>query len=448
MLLVCDRKDTPGTSWTRLEKREKQRTPCLMHYYMEDTQTASLAAMSAFMAFESELAITNVSTRAEKYTWVDAHLTATRYLLVPRKDRRAIRDYISARTGFSRAQTTRLIAQKRDGGTIRSAPRTQPIFKTHYTPSDIALLAKVDEAHGTISGPATKRILVREYAVFGKKEYERLAGISVSHLYNLRNSVRYAHANISFTMTKRSHKKVSHIGIRKKPRNGGKPGYLRVDSVHQGDMDREKGVYHINLVDEVTQWEVIMTVERIAEGYLDMALAIALEIFPFVILGFHSGNGSEYINETVATLLQKCLIEQTKSRPRRSTDNPLVEGKNCSRVRKEFGSSHIPQRCATIMDTYNRAHLDAYHNFHRPCGFATDIVGAKGKIKKKYDTYLTPFEKLQSLDSWTQYLREGVTKESLETVASAMSDTECAEQKEVAREKLFEDIRRLTATGV
>ena len=100
------------------------------------------------------------------------------------------------------------------------------------------------------------------------------------------------------------------------------------------------------------------------------------------------------------------------------------------------------------MDAYSRTHLDTYFNFHRPCGFATDIVDAKGKIKKKYDTYLTPFEKLQSLENWTQYLREGVTKESLETVASAMSDTECAEQKEKAREKLFEEIRRLTAAGV
>ena len=47
--------------------------------------------------------------------------------------------------------------------------------------------------------------------------------------------------------------------------------------------------------------------------------------FPFRILGFHSDNGSEFINYKVAELLNKLLIEQTKSRPRRSNDNGLVE---------------------------------------------------------------------------------------------------------------------------
>ena len=151
-----------------------------------------------------------------------------------------------------------------------------------------------------------------------------------------------------------------HIGIRKKPDHGGKPGFLRVDSVHQGDLEKQKGVYHINLVDEVTQWEIVMTVERIAESFLDVALAIALDLFPFRILGFHSDNGSEYINETVAELLRKLLIEQTKSRARRSNDNGLAETKNGAIVRKLFGYSHIPQHAARVMDAFNREHLDAH----------------------------------------------------------------------------------------
>ena len=207
-------------------------------------------------------------------------------------------------------------------------------------------------------------------------------------------------------------------------------------------------VYHINLVDEVTQWEIVMTVERIAESFLDVALAIALDLFPFRILGFHSDNGSEYINETVAELLRKLLIEQTKSRARRSNDNGLAETKNGAIVRKLFGYSHIPQHAARVMDAFNREHLDVYLNYHRPCGFATVTIDHRGKERKKYDIYLTPFEKLKTLKDWAQYLRPGVTPESLEIIAARMSDTECATQKEKARARMFEDIKRLTNRGV
>jgi transposase InsO family protein len=175
----------------------------------------------------------------------------------------------------------------------------------------------------------------------------------------------------------------------------------------------------------------VMTVERIAERFLDVA--IALDLFPFSILGFHSDNGSEYINETVAELLRKLLIEQTKSRARRSNDNGLVETKNGSVVRKLFGYSHIPQHAAHIMDAFNREHLDTYLNYHRPCGFATVTIDRRGKEKKKYDVYLTPFEKLKSLDNWAQFLVPGVTPESLEKNANTMSDTECAALKEKGR---------------
>lgn len=418
-----------------------------MNYHMNDDQPVSLAAMNAFVLAVTALDIANTSTQKEKYQWVDRHLTETRYLLLPRSNRRNIKEYIAARTGLSRAQVTRLVAQKKETGRVTLATRTQPTFPTTYTPTDIALLAKVDEAHCVLSGPATKKIIEREFTIFGKIEYERLSRISVSHLYNLRGGVRYAHAGVTFTVTKRSKKGV-HIGIRKKPDHGGKPGYLRVDSVHQGDLEKQKGVYHINLVDEVTQWEIVMTVERIAESFLDVALAIALDLFPFAILGFHSDNGSEYINETVAGLLRKLLIEQTKSRARRSNDNGLAETKNGAVVRKLFGYVHIPQKVAYVMDAFNREHLDVYLNYHRPCGFATVTIDRRGKEKKKYDVYLTPFEKLKSLDNWTQYLKEGVTREILETVANDMSDTECAALKETGRTLMFDTIKKLTNRGV
>ena len=80
-------------------------------------------------------------------------------------------------------------------------------------------------------------------------------------------------------------------------------------------------MYHINAVDEVTQWQVVACVPQISKAWLLPALHAMLDQFPFKIRGFHSNNGSEFINYRVETLLKKLLIEQIKSRPRRSNDN-------------------------------------------------------------------------------------------------------------------------------
>ena len=160
--------------------------------------------------------------------------------------------------------------------------------------------------------------------------------------------------------------------MRMKPRPEGKPGFIRVDSVHQGDLDKQKGVYHINLVDEVTQTEVVVTVEGISEYFLESALLDALTQFPFRIINFHSDNGSEYLNKTVARLLNKLVIEQTKSRSRKTNDNALVEGKNTAVVRKHYGRIHIPRKYAPLMNTFNRKYLNPYIFFHRQCAFADE----------------------------------------------------------------------------
>ena len=111
-----------------------------------------------------------------------------------RKARGLLRRYLEKMTGLSRAQVTRLIAHYRahGGAPARSLPAAP--LPQRYTRADIELLATVDEAHETLSGPATRRILEREYQHYGKQDYQRLASISVAHLYNLRHQSRYRHA--------------------------------------------------------------------------------------------------------------------------------------------------------------------------------------------------------------------------------------------------------------
>jgi transposase InsO family protein len=115
-----------------------------------------------------------------------------------------------------------------------------------------------------------------------------------------------------------------------------------VDTGHQGDWEGLKGIYHINAVDAVTPWEIAGGTAKISEAYLLPVLEALLHQFPFRILGFHSDNGSEYRNQDVARMLNQLLVEFTTSRPHKSSDRALVEGKNGAIIRKHIGWGHIP----------------------------------------------------------------------------------------------------------
>jgi hypothetical protein len=279
--------------------------------------------------------------------------------------------------------------------------------------------------------------------VYGRIQFSTISQISIAHLYNLRQSYLYRNLNKRYTRTKPA---VVSIAERARPDTGGKPGYIRVDTVHQGDRDGEKGVYHINAVDEVTQWEILASVARISEYHLEPVLESMLARFPFVILGFHSDNGSEFINGVVAKLLNKLLIRFTKCRPRHSNDNGLVESKNGSVVRKQLGYAHIPQSYAATINQFHGDYLNIYVNFHRPCFFPVSVIDSRGKVKKTYpyQEVTTPYEKLKSLPEAQSYPKPGVTLQQLDDIAHQMSDNEFAERMVKARSNLFQHISRHT----
>jgi len=169
-----------------------------------------------------------------------------------------------------------------------------------------------------------------------------------------------------------------------------------------------------------------------------------MQQFPFRILGFHTDNGSEFINKTVAGLLNKLLIEQTKSRPRQSGDNGLVETKNGAIIRKHIGYGYIDAAHADRINDFYRDYLNPYLNYHRPCAQADVKIDGKGRKRVSYKRYQTPLETLSLLDKPAQYLRQGLSIDALKRVAAAISDTDAARRMQQAKAKLFERLR-LTA---
>jgi len=176
---------------------------------------------------------------------------------------------------------------------------------------------------------------------------------------------------------------------------------------------------------------------QISEAWLLPVLEAMLDQFPFRIRGFHSDNGSEFINHAVAGLLEKLRVEQTKSRPRHSNDNGLAESKNGWVIRKHIGYGHIASVHAEAFDQFYRQHFNPYLNFHRPCGVPECVVNDKGKEKRRYRWYATPWEILRQLPGVAGFLRPDLTVDQLAITAGTKSDTQAAIEMQAAKRKLF-----------
>lgn len=407
---------------------------------MNEAQVRTLDQVREVMAGTQALEFLPGADDAARYAWIESVLRRFNYRGLKRAERGVLLRYLHKLSGYSRAQLTRLVGRWASGESLLKRYRAPAhAFAQRYTPQDVALLMELDRAMGTLSGPATVCVPPRQYEIFGDARFERLATISVGHLYNLRASASYRDRRRVQTRTRPA--AAITIGVRRAPAPEGRPGFIRIDSVHQGDQDATKGLYHINAVDCVTQWEVVASVQTISEAHLLPVIAQMPDQFPFAILGFHADNGSEYVNHRVAKLLDRLRIEFTRSRPRHSNVNGLAETKNGAVVRKLFGYAHIPQHHAAAFNTFCIEFLNPFLNFHRPCLFATDRPDPKkpGRIKRIYlpQDAMTPLDKLASLPNAQAFLRPGLSLEHLRALASALTDLQAGKELHAARSSLF-----------
>jgi hypothetical protein len=414
---------------------------------MEETRLRTIEQLQQFLSATASVAFTasGVDGEAEnqRYEHISRVLMRFDYPQRNKHERGVVLAYLRRTSGYGRAQLTRLVAR----WTVNRVAQ-QPLCKRYrapaapfarkYTTADVELLVEMDRAHEDVCGAAIAYLLQRAYTVYGDLRYGRLADLSVSHLYNLRKRAEYQTRRVSFVKTRAV---CNPIGVRKAPSPNGRAGYVRIDTVHQGDLDGVKGVYHITCVDEVSQWQVEACVQGISEAFLLPVLALVLSQFPFEISGFHSDNGSEYINGRVAKLLQKLLVEQTKSRSRHSNDNALAESKNASVVRKHMGYSHIPQKYAKPINAFYQAVFNPWLNSHRPCLFSSEIVSPKGKVEKRYrhEDVKTPLVALTQLyEKGLARLKPGVSLAALQASAGATTDLAAAQEMQRAKADLFE----------
>lgn len=397
---------------------------------MDDSRLVSITQLEEFVKSSQRLVV-ELESIEDKYTLIDKTVDRFTYRKLKRREKHIVYLYLRKLTGYKKAQLLRLIKRAVLGKLTRAKyQRNNP--NRIYTTTDIKLLEKTDEFHLRLNAVATHEILRREYEVFHHQQFQNVSQISVSHINNLRHHPTYINSWVNATKPREI-----AIGATKPPETNNLPGSIRVDTVHQRD------VYHINSVDEVTQWEIVVCVPTIAESTLGPALELMLSQYPFTVFNFHSDRGSEFINHLVAQILNKLLIKQTKSRSRHCNDNALVETKNGSVIRKNMGYCHINQDKADVINNYYCNFLNPYLNFHRPCLYLTETKkDSFGRERRVYGEVKVPYDKLQEVYRQTKknFLVSSTSWTKLDIIAYQYSDNEFAEIVRKEERKLFNEI--------
>ncbi len=409
---------------------------------MGESKQSTIAQFEAFLGASDQVAFTAHAGDTERYADISRVLRRFDYSRRNKRERGVLLAYLRHTSGYSRSQLTRLVRQWEGN---RLAP--VPLAKRYGVPA-APFCTQVHTWRCRVArgdGPRQRRRVRPGHRASACARLRRLwrcalratGTLSVSHLYKLRKSAGYHAQRVSFTKTRPV---CNPIGVRRAPRPLGRAGFVRIDTVHQGDLDGIKEVYHITCVDAVSQWQVQACVQGISEAFLLPVLFLVMAQFPFEIEGFHSDNGSEYVNGKVALMLEKLRIEQTKSRSRHSNDNALAKSKNASVVRKHMPYSHIPQKYAQPINAFYQKTFNPWLNLHRPCLFATEIISTKGKVIKSYSNkdVKTPLACLAQLnEKGLVRFKTGITLHDLKKQASAETDLVAAQSMQQAKIDLF-----------
>ncbi len=415
-----------------------------MIIHLDETRIRTIDDVRAVLDGTRTLAFTPAACRFERYAWITAVLARLDYRRLKRSDRGWARRYLQHLSGFSRAQITRAVQRWLAFKPLcRAHRRPANAFARPYTEADLDALADVDREYGRLSGPATVVVLQRMYQLYGDARFVRLQHLSASHLYNLRRSVAYQARHTVRTKTRPDRKAVA-IAARRAPAPDNRPGFIRIDSVHQGDFRGRWSVCHINAVDCVTQWQVVATVPSLKREHMLPTMRAMLAQFPFQIRGFHSDGGSEYVNYEVAQMLDDARIDFTRSRPRRCNDNALVEAKDGVVVRRQFGYTYVPAERAEQFNAFCEDYLNPFLNLHRPCLFGTEVPDPRkpGRLRRVHrrEDVQTPLQKLASLPNANRFMRPGITVEALQQQAMAMTDLDAARRVRTAREAMMREV--------
>jgi len=189
-----------------------------------------------------------------------------------------------------------------------------------------------------------------------------------------------------------------HILVKTNQWDESRPGFLEADTVAlcggslQGDF-----TYIIDYTDIATTWgEQRACFGKGETDVLEQTKDVE-DRLPFLLLGFDSDNGSEFLNWHLLRHFTKRgkPVQFTRSRPYHKDDNAHIEQKNWTQVRQWLGYARFDNPAVVpLLNDLFRNEWRLYHNFFMPSVKLLEKKQVAAKTIKRYDTPKTPYQRV------------------------------------------------------
>ncbi len=337
-----------------------------------------------------------------------------RYRHAGRKGKTRILDEFCAVCGHHRKHAIRLL--KQDGRTRHKKPGRP----SKYGPAEIQVL---EDIWLTADRPCSKRLVgildlwlpyyEKHHGYLEDSTKEKLLHIKPRTLDRVMGSVRKKHGSRGISGTRHGMYLKSNIPLKIKHDDVTEPGYMQADTVaHCGGSMEGSFVWSLTFTDVFSGWTENGAVWNKGQYEVHKLLENMEQRMPFLMKGFHSDNGGEFVNHHLHSYYKNrdIPIEMTRGRPGRANDNPHVEQKNYTHVRLLLGYQRIdnPELIKDINRLYEAANL--FQNYFCSSMRLTEKERRGAKYHRKHGDVATPYQRLMNSKDGTEPQKNHLTE--------------------------------------
>jgi hypothetical protein len=192
------------------------------------------------------------------------------------------------------------------------------------------------------------------------------------------------------------------VPMKRLPWQTSAPGHFEVDLVHHcGASTAGEYVHTLQMVDVATGWSERAAVLGRSQRAMEAGFRRILGRLPFPVRELHPDNGGEFFNDHLLRFWGEEITGLTlsRSRPYHKNDNRLVEQKNDTLVRAYVGYGRLdtPAQVAALDQLYEQ--LWVFYNLFQPVLHLAEKVLTTDKVRRKWDTAATPYQRLGATDA-------------------------------------------------
>ena len=329
-------------------------------------------------------------------------MLSRKYYLGSKKQKGFIIDELVELSGFNRSYATRTLRS------ISHKPKTKTKRKsgrnTYYDDQVRKVLEKIWEVMDYLCGKRLAPIIpeiISKLEAFGEIQIpeetrDKLIGISASTVDRLLRPAKKKIGRKGTSTTKQGKYLIDQIPIKTFAEwDNTVPGYAQIDLVaHNGGNVYGGFLSTLNSTDVSTGWTTCILVKDKTRLQMLKGLIRMRSSFPFPLKGFHSDNGAEFINETIVAFKEKYNLEFTRGRAYKKNDNPHIEQKNYTIVRRNTGYLRYdqPEHGKILTELYE--YLNLYVNYFQPIMILQEKHRVGAKAYRKYDYPKTPYQRV------------------------------------------------------